>query len=213
MDRTVSSPKRKPLWITAGVLILGFVGLLYVIEGFDSLTSCNVGGFVEQCLDQYGIEPREEEGLRGIVFAPLLHGGWDHLVANTGPAVVLGFLSLLAGIARGLAATAIVWAIAGAGTWLVGQPHTVHLGASSLIFGWLTFLIVRGVFTRRMIDIVIGIVVFLVYGTLLWGVLPNDPYVSWEGHLFGAIGGVVAAWAVSARKPAVPPRPAPVQFP
>ena len=120
---------------------------------------------------------------------------------------VIGGRRLFVGLSSSRAATC------GAGTWLVGQPHTVHLGASSLIFGWLTFLVARGVFTRRMIDIVIGIVVFLVYGTLLWGVLPNDPYVSWEGHLFGAIGGVVAAWAVSARKPAVPPRPAPVQFP
>ncbi|MEV0251370.1 rhomboid family intramembrane serine protease [Nocardia sp. NPDC050712] len=176
-------------WAQAGVLILGFVALLYSIEGVDTL--------VDHRLDREGIEPREPEGLWGILWAPLLHGGWPHLVGNTLPVLILGFLVLLSGIGRGLAATAIIWLVAGVGTWLIGPDHSVHLGASSLIFGWLTYLISRGWFARNIGQILLGLVVFVVYGSALWGVLPGDPGISWQGHLFGALGGLLAGWVLS----------------
>src|SRR3546814_10030197 len=95
-------------------------------------------------LDREGIEPRETDGLLGIVFAPLLHGGWGHLIANTFPALVLGFLILLSGLRTWVGVTLVVWVIGGFGTWLTGGDNSVHIGASGLIFGWLTYLIVRG---------------------------------------------------------------------
>lgn len=177
------------LWQRAAVLIAGFAALLYLIELADVLKNNQ--------LDNLGIEPRSADGLWGIAFAPMLHGGWDHLIGNTLPLLVLGFLALMAGIARGLAATAIIWIVGGAGTWLTGQSGSVHLGASVLIFGWLTYLILRGLFTRSATQILIGLAVLVVYGGLLWGVLPNDPRISWQGHLFGAIGGLIAAWMLS----------------
>lgn len=179
----------KQLWLRAGIIITAFVALLYGIEGVDNLDHNN--------LDDNGIEPRAADGLWGILLAPVLHHGWDHLFANTLPVLILGFITLLAGIGRGLAATAIIWIVAGVGVWFTGATGSVHLGASSLIFGWLTFLISRGWFARNLGQIGIGLVVLAFYGSVLWGVLPGQPGISWQGHLFGAMGGVLAGWVLS----------------
>ncbi|MFE7724128.1 rhomboid family intramembrane serine protease [Nocardia rhizosphaerihabitans] len=185
------------VWARAAVVILGFVGALYVIEGIDAVLSHDRPTGAPGQLDAGGIEPRSADGLDGILWAPLLHGGWDHLMANTLPLLILGFLVLLSGIGRGIAATAIIWVVAGVGTWLSGSSGSVHVGASSLVFGWLTYLICRGWFARNVGQIVLGVVIFLLYGSMLWGVLPSDPLISWQGHLFGAVGGVLAGWVLS----------------
>ncbi|MGK8520277.1 rhomboid family intramembrane serine protease [Nocardia asteroides] len=179
----------RQLWLRAAVLIVGFIGVLYGLEGADSV--------VDGRLDYAGIEPRRADGLSGILFAPLLHGGWGHLIGNTLPVLVLGFLVLSSGIGRGLAATAIIWLLAGLGVWLTGATGSVHIGASSLVFGWLTFLISRGWFARNVAQIVLGLVVLALYGSLLWGVLPGQPGISWQGHLFGASSGLLAGWVLS----------------
>jgi len=109
----------------------------------------------------------------------------------------------LAGMARFVYATVIVWILGGLGTWLIGNigapsgVETNHIGASGLIFGWLTFLIVFGFFTRHAWQIVVGIVVFMVYGGILWGALPGTFGVSWQGHLCGGVAGVFAAYVLS----------------
>jgi membrane associated rhomboid family serine protease len=175
--------------MTALLAIVAFVAALYVVEAFDALS----GGRLER---SYGVEPREVHGLDGILFAPALHGTWGHLLANTAPLLVLGFLLALAGVTRWLAVTALVWVIGGAGTWLTGGEGTVHVGASVLAFGWLTFLLLRGVFSRRLEQLGLAAILLFLYGGLLWGVLPGQPGISWQGHLFGAIGGAVAAWVL-----------------
>ncbi|MFC9790260.1 rhomboid family intramembrane serine protease [Rhodococcus sp. NPDC127528] len=179
----------RPVWQQAAMVIGVFVFALYVLEFVDMLFR---GG-----LDNGGIEPRTLDGLWGIVFAPVLHYGWGHLVANTIPLLVLGFLVLLSGIGRGLAATGIIWVVGGLGTWLFGGANSNHLGASVLVFGWLTYLIARGLFTRHFGQLMLGVVVLFVYGGLLWAVLPGVPGMSWQGHLFGAVGGVLAAWILA----------------
>jgi membrane associated rhomboid family serine protease len=172
-----------------------FVVLLWLIELFDSLNGHR--------LDYNGIRPLETDGLEGILFAPLLHSNWQHLMANTGPALVLGFLMTLAGLSRFIFATAIIWILGGFGTWLIGNTgappgvETNHIGASGLIFGWLTFLIVFGFFTRKAWEIVVGVIVLFVYGSVLLGVLPGIFGVSWQGHLCGAVAGVLAAYMLS----------------
>ncbi|MGV0837808.1 rhomboid family intramembrane serine protease [Mycolicibacterium thermoresistibile] len=204
-------PKRRPPWVVGGLTILSFVALLYVIEAYDVATGNQ--------LDANGIRPLDTDGLSGVLFAPLLHGSWEHLMANTGPALVLGFLMTLAGMSRFIFATAIIWILGGIGTWLIGDlgapagVSTVHIGASGLIFGWLTFLIVFGFFTRKVWQITVGIMVLLVYGSILLGVLPGTFGVSWQGHLCGAIAGVIAAYVLSGperkaralRRPVQPP--------
>jgi membrane associated rhomboid family serine protease len=188
----LSSPHRtRRPWLGASILAAGFVVLLWALEVVDSVA--------DHRLDGLGVQPRDSDGLMGILFAPVLHYGWDHLGANTLPVLLLGFLVLVSGLARGLAATAIIWLVGGLGTWLVAPPHTVHLGASILIFGWLVYLVLRGFFARRAGEITLGVVLFLFYGSVLWGVLPGQPGISWQGHLFGAIGGGVAAWSLRGR--------------
>jgi membrane associated rhomboid family serine protease len=120
--------------------------------------------------------------------------------------LVLGFLMTLAGLSRFVWATVIVWVLGGFGTWLIGNVGsacgpTDHIGASGLIFGWLTFLLVFGIFVRRFTDIVIGLVVLFAYGGVLLGAMPvlhQCGGVSWQGHLSGAVAGVVAAYLLSA---------------
>ncbi len=178
-----------PAWGWAAVITFVFVALLWVIEAVDTAMGND--------LDQYGVQPRSDEGLLGIVFAPLLHGGWDHLSANSGPTLVLLFLALVTGLARGLLATAIIWVVGGVGVWLVAGSNSVHIGASGLVFGWIVYLAVRGVFNRNLWHIVLGLGVLFIYGGVLWGVLPGQPGVSWQGHLFGAVGGAIAAFLLS----------------
>jgi membrane associated rhomboid family serine protease len=210
-----AQPKKRPAWLIGGLTVVSFVVLLYLVELFDTVTGHR--------LDDNGIRPLEADGLSGILFAPLLHSNWEHLIANTGPALVLGFLMTLAGMSRFIFATAIIWILGGLGTWLIGNlgaptyngmvVETNHIGASGLIFGWLTFLIVFGFFTRKIWEIVIGVVVLFIYGSILLGVLPGTFGVSWQGHLCGAVAGVLAAYLLSGperktralRRPVRPP--------
>jgi membrane associated rhomboid family serine protease len=191
-------PKKRSPMLVGGATITSFVALLYIVEAFDQLNGHR--------LDDNGIRPLETDGLWGILFAPLLHANWAHLAANTGPALVLGFLVTLAGLSRFLWATAIVWIVGGLGTWLIGNMgsscglESDHIGASGLIFGWLTFLLVFGFFTRSGWQIVIGLVVLVLYGGVLWGAVPVLNVcggVSWQGHLCGGIAGVLAAYLLS----------------
>lgn len=191
-----TTTQRRSPWVVAGVGAVGFVALLWLIEVVDALA--------DHRLDQYGVHPRTDEGLLGILLAPLLHGGWLHLEANTLPALVLLFLVLVSGLSRGLQATAIVWLVGGVGVWLVAPSNTVHLGASVLIFGWLVYLLLRGFWNRRPGEILLGVVLFVVYGSVLLGVLPSEPGISWQGHLFGALGGGLAAFLLAERGTARP---------
>ncbi len=197
MQTPARQPKKRPTFLVGGATILSFVALLYVVEFFDQLDGHH--------LDEYGIRPMETDGLWGILFAPVLHANWGHLAANTGPALVLGFLVALAGLSRFFWATAIIWILGGLGTWLIGNlgspcGPTDHIGASGLIFGWLTFLLVYGFFIRSGGQIFIGLLVLVIYGGVLWGAVPVLNVcggVSWQGHLCGGIAGVLAAYLLS----------------
>ena len=146
-------------------------------------------------LDGYGIRPRRVDGLDGVLFAPFLHVGFRHLIANTVPFLVLGGAIALGSAKRFAQVTILVGVISGLGTWLTGATNSIHLGASGLVFGYLTYLMTRGLFERRLAYILGGLVVLVLYGGVLWGVLPT-PGISWQGHLFGAIGGVSAASSI-----------------
>lgn len=182
---------REPAWKGAALLTGAFVAVLWVLEVLDQLSG--------HALDAYGIAPRTEDGLVGIATAPVLHFGFDHLVGNTVPVLVLGFLTLATGIARGLVATAVIWVVGGVGVWLFAQPGSNHAGASVLVFGWIVYLVVRGLLDRRTTEVLIGVAVFVLYSGTLLGVLPGQPGVSWQGHLFGAVGGFLAARLLSTR--------------
>jgi membrane associated rhomboid family serine protease len=155
--------------------------------------------------DRYGIRPRDPDGLEGIVTAPFLHGGFDHLLANTVPFLVLGAAIAFSGAARVALVTVLVMVVGGLGTWLVAPAGTVHIGASGLVFGFAAYLVARGAFSRSLAQIALGAVVLAVWGTtLLQGLVPQDG-ISWQGHLFGAVGGVLGAWLLERRRNEVRP--------
>jgi membrane associated rhomboid family serine protease len=173
-------------------IVLGMVALMWVLEVVDVVA--------DNRLDQYGIEPRDSDGLAAIVSAPFLHVGFGHLVGNTVPFVVMGLVIALHGAARVAAVTAITALVSGLGVWLIAPADTIHLGASGVVFGYATYLIARGLFNRRPLEILIGVVVAVLWGGALMAGLEPQRGISWQGHLFGAIGGVVAARVLSARR-------------
>jgi membrane associated rhomboid family serine protease len=172
-------------------LVIAMVGVMWVVEVINSIDS--------QGLDRDGIIPRNVSHLWGIFTAPFLHAGFGHLIGNTIPLVFLGLIIALRGAARVAAVSAIVIVLGGLGTWLIAPSGSVTLGASGLVFGYATYLLSRGFFDRSLLELAIGAVVFLVWGgALLISLLPHYG-VSWQGHLFGGIAGVVAAWVLSTR--------------
>jgi membrane associated rhomboid family serine protease len=173
------------------LLVAGMAALMWVVEIIDLAAGD---------LDRHGIQPRDPGGLAGILLAPFLHGGFGHLLGNTLPFLALGAVIALGGLARTAAVTAIVVAVGGIGTWLTAPAGTVHIGASGIVFGYAAYLLVRGLYSRRALHLAAGVLVLFVYGTtLLFGLVPT-PGVSWQGHLFGAVGGVVAARLLHARR-------------
>ena len=168
------------------------VALMWVVEVLD------VAGLN---LDSNGIHPRDADTLPDIAFAPFLHAGWGHLVGNTVPFLILGGTIALSGVVRTAAVTGIVALVGGLGTWLIGPANTNHIGASGLVFGYAAYLISRGIFSRKPIHLAAGVAVIAIYGaTLLFSLVPH-PGISWQGHLFGAIGGVVAARVLDRPRP------------
>jgi membrane associated rhomboid family serine protease len=179
-------PSRTDSPAVRGLLVVAaMAALMWIVEVVDEVA----GGR----LDRNGIEPRDVDGLDGVVFAPFLHGGFDHLIGNTIPFLLLGFAIALGGAVRVALVTLIVALVGGLGTWLVAPANTVHIGASGIVFGYAAYLVARGVFSRSIAQILLGVVVVAVWGTtLLRGLVPEDG-ISWQGHLFGAVGGVLAA--------------------
>ncbi|MGR3490899.1 MAG: rhomboid family intramembrane serine protease [Shimia sp.] len=140
----------------------------------------------------FGLIPRDITGLDGIVAMPLLHGNFAHLLANTPPLAIMGAL-LAATATRALfAVNAIIVLGSGAAVWLLGST-AIHIGASGLVFGWFGFLVTRGIVDRSAITLLCAAGVGFFFGAMLYGVLPGQPGVSWEAHLFGALAGVAAA--------------------
>jgi membrane associated rhomboid family serine protease len=181
-----AAPRRTDSPVLRGfALVAGMAAVMWVVEIADQVADGR--------LDSHGIEPREVDGLDGVVFAPFLHAGWDHLIGNTIPFLLLGFAIALGGLARVATVTVIVALVGGLGTWLVAPANTVHIGASGIVFGYAAYLVARGIYSRSPVQIALGVAVLAVWGTtLLRGLVPEDG-ISWQGHLFGAIGGVLAA--------------------
>src|SRR3954452_12761810 len=177
------------------VVVAGMAAVMWVVEVFDQV-------FSGAALDQYGIRPHDApDGLIGIATAPFLHAGFGHLIGNTIPFLVLGAMIALSGLARVVSATLIIALVGGLGVWLFAPSGTDHIGASGIVFGYAAYLIARGFFSRSALHLAVGVVVIGVYGgTLLFGLVPTDG-ISWQGHLFGAVGGVVAARVLD-RRPA-----------
>jgi membrane associated rhomboid family serine protease len=181
--------------VSAFALTVLMLTVMWVLEVIDYL--------LDGRLDQYGVRAHDAGELPQIFSAPFLHVGFGHLMANSIPFLVLGFLAAARGLTKFVVMNLMVVVVAGMGVWLTGPSDKETLGASILVFGYFGYLLGRGVFERHLADIAIAAVVLLFYGTMVFGVLPSNPSISWQGHLFGMLGGVLAAWTLRRRRPAV----------
>ncbi len=185
VDTTPRSPVTQALQ-----LVVIIAALMWLIEALDSL-------FLDGRLDQQGIEPRTLTGLDGILWAPVLHGGFGHLLANTLPFLVLGGFVAFAGVRRFLIVTAFVVVLGGLATWLFARP-AIHVGASGLVFGYAGFLLVAGFVEKSLKGIAVAVIVGVLFGGMvLRGIAPVSAFVSWESHLFGLAAGVLAAFTLA----------------
>nr|WP_245604218.1 rhomboid family intramembrane serine protease [Nocardioides aequoreus] len=186
MTTSYDAPRRTRPGLGRGlVAMIGLLVVMWVLELVDQAT--------RNSLDPLGIEPLSTESLDNVLWAPWLHGSFAHLASNSLPFLVLGALVVMDGWRRWLVTTLVVVVASGAAVWFLSPPGSITLGASGVVFGWMTYVMLRGFWTRSPGQIATGVVLFLFYGGMLWGVLPSAPGISWQAHLGGAVGGVVAA--------------------
>jgi membrane associated rhomboid family serine protease len=171
---------------TAGVVSVALLVVLWIVE----LVNIVLGGG----LDRFGIRPRDIDGLSGILWAPFIHVSVAHLLANSGPFLVLSAIVLLRGLRQFVLVSLFVVLVGGLVAWLIGRPFSVQVGASGVIFGYLGYLLARGVIERSVGAVLTSLAVLVVYGGALWGLLPTQPGVSFEGHISGFASGGLAAW-------------------
>ncbi|MYE10740.1 MAG: rhomboid family intramembrane serine protease [Gammaproteobacteria bacterium] len=172
------------------VVLLASTGLIWAVSLYGILLDPGM-------LYDLALLPRRADGLPGVIGMPFVHRSWAHLLANSGPLLVLGALVLFRGVRYYLAVTATIVLVGGIGVWLLGRD-AAHIGSSGLVFGFAAFLVVRGLYERRPGSTVIALLVFIFYGSLIWGVVPQGDGTSWEAHLFGLLAGMVAARAAVA---------------
>jgi membrane associated rhomboid family serine protease len=173
---------------------MGIVGFMWLIEVFNAIDSNH--------LDNDGIIPRNLDRVWGILTSPFIHASFQHLIDNTIPFLFMGVIIALSGAVRLLKVTLIVIVVGGVGTWLIGPSHSSTIGASGIVFGYASYLLVRGIFDRSALELVTGAVVAVVWGGALLSSLVPHYGISWQAHACGALGGVVAAYFLSSRRPA-----------
>lgn len=177
----------KPLTFSAAVYIYPILLVLMIWIVFWIEQSFGVN------LRAWGIKPRELIGLRGIFFSPFLHGGTTHLLSNSLPLLLLSLALFY--FYRGIAFNVIVFGgiLTGLLTWMIGRGGSVHIGASGVVYLLASFLFFKGIWSKNMRLIAVSLVVVFIYGSLIWGVFPGKPKISWEGHLSGFVSGIIFA--------------------
>ncbi|NNE93896.1 MAG: rhomboid family intramembrane serine protease [Verrucomicrobiales bacterium] len=173
------------------LLLFGCVAVMWGLEIVDFL--------FRNFLDGVGIKPRSVTGLIGIATAPWLHLGFGHLVSNTIPFLVLGGIVLLGGRGVFVSLSLFIALVGGGLLWLLGPGNTNHIGASLVIFGYLGFLLSRGFFEKSLFWVLVSFGILVVYGWMIFGILPSERGVSWQGHLFGFAAGILGAWLMFPR--------------
>jgi membrane associated rhomboid family serine protease len=174
-------------------LLVGIVAIMWIVEVINSLDSYRLDA-------SGGIIPRDVDRVWAIFTSPFLHAGWQHLIDNTIPFVFMGVIIAMRGAAKLALVTLIVIVVGGLGTWLIAPSHTVTVGASGVVFGYATYLFTRGLFDRSALQIFTGVVVGAVWGGALLSSIVPHAGISWQAHVCGAIGGVIAAWLLAGRQ-------------
>ncbi|WP_371156512.1 rhomboid family intramembrane serine protease [Jannaschia sp. 2305UL9-9] len=184
----MSDPRPTRILFRRLAILAGFVAVLWLVQTVNWATGYSLN-------PAFGLIPRHAAGLDGIAGMPLLHGGFAHLASNTPPLLIMGALLALTATRALFTVNAIIILLGGALVWLFGSS-AIHVGASGLVFGWFGFLVTRGLVDRSPVTLAAALVVGVLYGAMIWGVLPGQPGVSWEAHLFGAVAGAAAAIAI-----------------
>jgi membrane associated rhomboid family serine protease len=167
------------------ILVFGLLSVLWIVQIIQYFGLYDFAG--------YGNWPRHIEGLKGIIFSPFIHGSFDHLASNTLPMMVLLMVLLSAYPGIALPVLVFVHLTSGILVWLFAPPDTVHIGISGIIYGIAAFLIASGIFRKDRTSITIAIFVGLIYGSMIWGFIPQ-PGISWQSHLYGAVSGLIIAY-------------------
>lgn len=187
-------PKRQPSRFRTGLTYaFAYVVVIWAVH----LINLALG----QNLSAFGIHPLDLSSIWHIFTSPLLHANFEHLISNTVPGAIFCFLIGLSGHRVFWEVTTITMLVAGVGTWLFGGIGTNHIGASGMVYGWLAYLIIRGIFNRSLRQILLGVALGFMYSGLVWGVLPGTPGISWQAHLFGAVGGLGAGVFITSDDP------------
>jgi membrane associated rhomboid family serine protease len=182
--RFTSSPKAQRNFILALKIALSLVGLLWLILIVDSVLGLG--------LARFGLRPRHVEGLVGIFTAPLLHSGAEHLFSNTLPLLISMTTLLYLYPRSAMRVIPVIWVGSGLLAWVIGRP-SLHFGASGFVYGMLAYVFISGILRLDMRSVAVSVMVWFLYGSMIWGVLPIRPHMSWELHLTGAILGVALA--------------------
>ena len=179
------------------MVLAAWVGVVWCVSGvalaFDN----------QVLVYQLALIPRRLDALVGIVGMPFVHGTFAHLMTNTLPLLVLGAMLLFRGVRYFALATAAIIVLGGVALWCFGR-EAAHIGASGVVFGYIGFLVTRGLYERRWQSIGVAVLVVFLYGGAIWGVLPSQPGVSWEAHLFGLLAGIIVsrvAFALESKEP------------
>jgi membrane associated rhomboid family serine protease len=200
------SPRRNGQLQREGItLLIVIVGLMWLVEIINSIDSNR--------LDSDGLYARNVGHLWGIMTAPFLHASFGHLIDNTIPLVFMGVIIALRGAIRLALVTGIVIVLGGIGTWLIAPAGTVTVGASGLVFGYATYLLTRGLFDRSALELAVGVLVAVVWGSALLTSLVPHYGVSWQAHLCGGLAGVVAAWVLREKRASQPAAPGAGAYP
>ncbi len=177
----------------AAIVMVAFLAIIWVIQIANWADSYRLS-------TDYGIRPRDVSSLPDLLSAPFLHFSWAHIEGNSGPLFIFGFLAAYRGIQKFAGVTVIVILTSGLGAWLTEASNTVGAGASGVVFGYFGYIMVRGFFDRRVIDMVIGAVMALCFAYQFAVLLPQAG-IGWQAHLGGLAGGVLAGWIFRDRRP------------
>ena len=177
--------EEKRLLYLSAFMPLVFIALMWIVKLFEFTTGIDLGSF--------GIYPKNISGLKGILFSPFIHGDWNHLISNTIPFFILSALMIFNYRKVAFKAFVFIYLFGGLLLWMTGREN-YHIGASGLIYGMAFFLFFIGIFRKNIQALALSLFVVFLYGSIIWGVLPIDIAVSWEGHLMGAICGGISAF-------------------
>lgn len=193
----------KKLWVSLSIPLL-FAMLMAAVKIMEVMYGSDLSGF--------GVKPGKLAGLQGILTSPFIHGDWQHLLNNTVPLLVSGTLLFFFFQRTALKVFPLVFIISGLITWVIGEGGSVHIGASGGVYGLIAFVFFAGLMSSHKKIAAISLLMAFLYGSLIWGLFPIDPQISWEGHTGGAFAGTVLALLFRKQLPQDPVKPKPAFF-